>query len=450
MKLGIALLVLSCTGLTAANEVNFSRDVAPILYKRCVSCHHANDIAPMSLVTYEDARPWARAIREAVLTGQMPPWHADPHYGQFSNDRRLTQTEIETIKAWVDGGTRQGDPKDVPPAPQFPDGWKIGNPDVVIPIPKSYVVKANSPDAYLYFTVPTNFKEDTWVTAVELRPENRRVVHHAHVFLQEPPKPKAANDAKVDKEEKDNFTIEDGQVHHINPVMPVLDDGCSSVDGGNWPGRHPSESHTMLGSYLPGKDPDIFPEGYARLIPAGSSLGFQIHYNSRSIKADETDRTSVALVFAKEPPRQRLRRVDISNYLFRIPAGDPNHEVTACYVFPKDAELMSYTAHMHLRGKDMKFEAVHTDGRRETLFSVPKYDFNWQTEYQLNQPVAIEKGTKIIITAHFDNSPNNKYNPDPSKTIRWGEPSTEEMMDGWFEYILPATAAGKPAQAERQ
>ena len=450
MKWQIALLVVPCTALMAANDVTFSQDVAPILYHRCVTCHHTNDIAPMPLLTYEDARPWAKAIREAVLSRQMPPWHADPHYGQFSNDRRLTETEIETIKAWVDGGAKPGDLTDLPPAPQFTDGWRIGKPDAVIPIPKTYVVKANSVDAYLYFTVPTNFKEDTWVTAVELKPENRRVVHHAHVFLQEPPKPKAAGEADGEESKKDNFTIEDGQVHHINPAMPVLDDGCSSADGGNWPGKHPNENQTMLGSYLPGKDPDIFPEGYARLIPAGSSLGFQIHYNSHSIKADETDRTSVGLVFAKEPPKQRLRRVDISNYLFRIPAADPDHEVTACYVFPKDAELMSYTAHMHLRGKDMKFEAVHPDGRRETLFSVPKYDFNWQTEYLLQQHVIIEKGTKIIITAHFDNSPNNKYNPDPSKAIRWGEPSTEEMMDGWFEFILPTPAGQTVAKAGQQ
>jgi hypothetical protein len=255
------------------------------------------------------------------------------------------------------------------------------------------------------------------------------------VFLHQPPKPKAAD--QPEPSEHDDFTVEDGQVHHINPSLPVVDDGCSSPDGGNWPGGHASEDGAMLGSYLPGKDPDVFPEGYARLIPAGSSLTFQIHYNAHSIKSDETDRTSVGLLIAKTPPKQRLRRLDVHNFLFRIPPGDPNHQVTACYVFPNDVELMTYTAHMHLRGKDMKFEAVHRDGRRETLFSVPNYDFNWQTEYQLAQPVAVEKGTKIVITAHFDNSPNNKYNPDPSKAVRWGEPSTEEMMDGWFEYILP-------------
>jgi hypothetical protein len=443
VKSGIAFLVLSCASLVAAGEVTFTHDVAPVLYKRCAACHHANDIAPMSLLTYEDARPWAKAIREAVLSRQMPPWQADPHFGDFANDRRLTDVEIATIKAWVDGGAPQGDPKDLPPVPHFAGGWRIGQPDLVIPIPADHVVKVNAPDAYLYFTVPTNFKEDTWVTAVELKPGNRRVVHHAHVFLHEPPKPKAANEPEP---AHDDFTVEDGQVHHINPSMPVVDDGCSSPDGGNWPGGHSSEDGAMLGSYLPGKDPDVFPEGYARLIPAGSSLTFQIHYNAQAIKSDETDRTSVGFLIAKTPPKQRLRRLDVHNFLFRIPPGDPNHQVTACYVFPKDVELMTYTAHMHLRGKDMKFDAIHPDGRRETLFSVPKYDFNWQTEYQLAKPVTIEKGTKIVISAHFDNSPNNKYNPDPSKAIRWGEPSTEEMMDGWFEYILPVAAM----QAQRQ
>ena len=198
----------------------------------------------------------------------------------------------------------------------------------------------------------------------------------------------------------------------------------------------PSENN-ILGSYLPGKEPDIFPEGYARKIPKGAILEFQIHYNAGSITKEEMDRTSVGLIFAKEPPKQALRRIDISNYLFQIPAGDPAHKVTACYTFRRDVQLMSYTAHMHLRGKDMKFEAIYPDGKRETLISIPNYDFNWQTEYKLAQPVAIQNGTKIIITAHFDNSPNNRYNPDPAKVIRWGEPSTEEMMDGWIEFILP-------------
>jgi len=426
-----AIVFLGSAAIAA--EVTFSRDVAPIVYTRCVGCHHSGDVAPMPLITYKDTRPWAAAIRAAVITRKMPPWQADPHYGSFANDRRLSDAEIAVLRSWVDEGAKEGDLKDLPAAPEFPDGWRAGKPDVVIPIPEDHKVAVNSPDEYVYLTVPTNFKEDVWVSSVELRPGNRKVVHHAHVYLKAPPKPPPAKG----EGEGPKFTIQDGAVQHINPEMPVVDDGCSQPDGGYWPGRKPGESTTMLGSYLPGKEPDIFPEGYARKIPAGAVLEFQVHYHAA--KTDEVDRTSVGLVFAKEPPRQPLRRIDISNFLFRIPPSSPDHQVTACYTFPKDVEFMSYTAHMHLRGKDMKFEAVHPDGRRETLFSVPQYDFNWQNEYKLKDPVSIESGTRIIITAHFDNSANNAANPDPSKAIRWGEPSYEEMMDGWIEYVLPET-----------
>lgn len=439
-------VLISLAGLSAsAPEVTFSKDIAPILYQRCAACHHAGDIAPMSFLTYKETRPWARAIREAVRLRKMPPWHADPHFGEFENDKRLTETEIAAITAWVDQGAAQGNPKDLPPQPRFPEGWKIGKPDAVFPIPADFSVKANAPDQYVYFKVPTNFKEDVWVQAVELRPGNRKVVHHAHVFISPPApeKPKVENKSV----KKENFTIKDGAVSHINPAMPVVDDGCSSPDGGYWPGRKPNENGGMLGSFLPGKEPDVFQAGYARKIPAGSVIGFQVHYHA--INQDELDRTSVGLLFAKEPPKQALRRIDISNFLFQIPAGDPNHRVTACYTLPKDVEMMSYTAHMHLRGKDMMFEAVRPNGVRETLLSVPKYDFNWQTEYKLKHPVALEKGTQIVITAHFDNSTNNPNNPDPTKTIRWGEPSYEEMMDGWFEYILPETRPERSAVSDR-
>ena len=412
--------------------VTFTHDVAPLLYQHCTRCHHPNDVAPMSLLTYKEARPWAAALKEAVVTRKMPPWQADPRYGHFSNDPRLSDAEIETITQWVAEGAPEGDPKDLPAAPTYPDGWKIGKPDAIIPIPADYVVKPGMADQYVYLRVKTNFPEDVWVSAVELRPGNRTIVHHAHVYLYSPPKTDAAS---AKKDDKPNPMIKRDGTNHINPLMPVVDDGCSQAHGGNVFGD-PQENN-ILGSYLPGKAPDVFQDGYARKIPKGATLEFQIHYNAATIKSPETDRTSVGIVFAKEPPKQQLRRVDVSNHLFMIPAGDADHKVTACYVFPEDVELMSYTAHMHLRGKDMMFEAIHPDGRDEILASVPNYDFNWQTEYQLVKPVAIEAGTKIKITAHFDNSANNRYNPDPTKTIRWGEPSTEEMMDGWFEFILP-------------
>ena len=437
---GVCVLICALPLAAAAAEVTFSSEVAPILYSKCVGCHHQGDIAPMSLVSYKETRPWARSIREAVRQKRMPPWHADPHYGEFSNDTRLSAPEIATLTAWVDQGAVEGDPAKLPAAPVFQEGWHAGKPDAVFAIPEPHKVTANAKDEYIYFRVPTSFTEDVWVRAVELRPGNRRVVHHAHVYLSRAKTPKKQN------VKQNNFTIQDGAVQHINPAMPVLDDGCASPDGGYWPGGKPGESTTMLGSYLPGKEPDVFPEGYARKIPAGAVLEFQIHYNAR--KTDEVDRTSVGLFFSKEPPKQVLRRLDIQNFLFEIPPGAPNHKVTACYTLPKDVEMMAYTAHMHLRGKDMKFEAIRPNGERTTLLSVPRYDFNWQTVYKLKKPDLLEKGTVIYITAHFDNSANNPINPDPSKAIRYGEPSYEEMMGGWFEYIdAPPGRPGETASA---
>lgn len=446
------LLRLTCACLVAGSfcfgaDVTYTHDVAPILFEHCTKCHHPDDVAPMSLLSYRETRPWAKSIRAAVIQRKMPPWHADPHYGDFSNDARLTDAQIETIKTWVDAGAPEGDRKDMPAAPRYAEGWRLGPPDAIVQIPEDYVVKAGAEDQYVFMNVPTHFDHDVWVQALELRPGNRRVVHHAHVYLHEPAKGElGVIIRKPSEDDKDpnngpGFTFRQAGLEHARPNAPVADDGCAGPNGGLWPGEKEDEMSSMLSSFLPGKDPDRFPDGYARKIPAGSTIQFQIHYHALP-NEDQTDRTSVGIYFSKEPPRQALRRIDIHNQMFRIPAGDPNHRVTACYTFPKAVELMSYTAHMHLRGKDMRFDAVHPDGRRETLFSVPRYDFNWQTEYKLRKPVYLEKGTRMEITAHFDNSANNPANPDPTKVIRWGEPSYEEMMDGWFEFILPEKDAG--------
>lgn len=349
----LALIPLLAAAMPAA-EVTFTKDVAPVLYSRCAGCHRPGDVAPMSLITYKEVRPWARAIRESVKLRKMPPWHADPHYGEFANDRRLSDAEIKLISAWVEGGAKEGDSKDLPAAPSYPDGWKIGKPDLVFSIPQDFVVKPGSDDEYIYFRVPSNLKEDVWVQSVELRPGNRKIVHHSHVYLKLPPTPGQASKPSSSAQ----LTYTDGKVRYLKPDAPVIDDGCAEPNGGYWPGRKPGDSGTMLGSYLPGKDPDVFPAGFARKIPAGAMLEFQVHYNSKFIKDSESDRSTVGFILAKQPPKQRLGRVDISNFHFSIPAGASNHQVTACYEFPQDVQLMSYTAHMHLRGKAMKFEST--------------------------------------------------------------------------------------------
>ncbi len=434
--LASSLAVCGATNTAKSPEPTFSHDVAPILYQHCVKCHHPNDIAPMSLLTYSEVRPWAAAIREAVISGKMPPWKADPRYGHWSNDPRLSESEINTIKAWVEGAKLEGDPKDMPPRPEFPDGWKIGKPDVVIAIPE-HRLDATGPDEYTYVNVPTNFKEDRWIIAAELRPGNRKIVHHAHVFVAdqaESTDAKAKPASNPATEYARWIRIRQGSLEWVRPDAPVIDNGCSVDDNGLFPGSKSSDLGSLISSYLPGRGPDVYPVGTARKIPAGATLNFQIHY-SRTTGKVETDRTSVGLIFAKEPPRQISRRIDLSNQMFMIPAGDPDHAVSECHTFTKNVLITSLTPHMHLRGKSMRIVADLPDGQKQTLLFVPAYDFNWQFTYRAKDPIYLPAGTRIEVLARFDNSANKAGNPDPTKVVRWGSASEKEMMDGWIEYL---------------
>jgi mono/diheme cytochrome c family protein len=429
------------TSTAKAAEPTFSHDVAPILYQHCVQCHHPNDIAPMSLLTYAEVRPWAAAIREAVVSGQMPPWKADSAYGHWSNDPRLSQSEINTIRAWAAGAKLEGDPKEMPARPEFPDGWKIGKPDAVIAIPE-HRLDATGPDEYTYVNVPTNFKEDRWIVAAELRPGNRKVVHHAHVFvadLAESTGVKAKPAGNPASDYARWIRIRQGSLEWVRPEAPVIDNGCAVDDNGLFPGSKSSDLGSLISSYLPGRAPDVYPAGTARKIPAGATLNFQIHY-SRTTGKVETDRTSVGLIFAKEPPRQISRRIDLSNQMFLIPAGDSNHAVSECHTFNKNVLITSLTPHMHLRGKSMRIVVDLPDGRKQTLLFVPAYDFNWQFTYRAKDPIYLPAGTRIEVLATFDNSANKAGNPDPTKAIRWGSASETEMMDGWIEYLDAGSA----------
>ena len=446
-------ICLAATPPAPNTNVTFTHDVAPILYKHCVGCHHPNDIAPMSLLTYKDARPWAASIRQAVLSGKMPPWKADPHFGKWSNDPRLSDTEVAALKAWIDGGKLEGDPRDMPPLPDFPDGWKIGKPDAIITIPEQ-TIEGSGPDEYVYLNVPTNFKEDRWIVASELRPGNRRIVHHAHVFVVDPPDPNKTTGPKAtsldpQKEYANWLKIKQGTIEWVRPEAPVIDNGCSVDDNGTFPGSHTSDLGSLISSYLPGREADVYPEGTARKIPAGATINFQIHYSHTTGKK-EVDATSVGLIFAKEPPRQVSRRIDLSNHMFMIPAGDSEHSVTECHTFNKDILVTSLTPHMHLRGKSMRIVADLPTGERKTLLYVPAYSFNWQITYRTEEPIFLPKGTRVEILATFDNSANNPLNPDATKPVRWGSASETEMMDGWIEYLdAPAHLAISKRSQER-
>ena len=449
---GMIAATVNLSGSTSANsgskrEVSFNKDVAPIFYKNCAECHRANDIAPMALMTYKDSRPWARSIKERVVTRAMPPWSPDPKYGEFSNDHRLAQKDIETIVAWVDQGAKEGDAKDLMPVPEFTstDGWRLGKPDAVFDIGKDFTVKPGMPDTIENFIVPTNFTEDKWVTKAEILPGNRKVVHHVIAFIQTPEMIEQfkKGEGRARAVLQSDVFYRDGSLLKVKADAPVANDGCGAPHGGSaFPRPSASEGGDAFGlflaGYAPGKGIDIFPAGTAKRVPKGSMLVFQMHYSSYGGKFEgaQGDRTRLGLHFATKAPERSLNTVGIQNHYFKLPPGEGNQEVTACYTFDATVHLTSYMPHMHLRGKDMKYDVIYPDGRRETLLWVPKFSFNWQTMYYLKKPVTLPKGTKMIVTAHFDNSDKNKYNPDATKAIRWGDPTYEEMMIGWMEYYV--------------
>ncbi|MBI3679940.1 MAG: thiol-disulfide isomerase, partial [Acidobacteria bacterium] len=412
----------------------FTKDVAPIFYKHCVQCHRPKNIAPMSLLDYKSARPWAKSIREAVASRKMPPWFADPSHGRFSNDPRLTPAEIQAITTWVDAGAPEGNPKDMLAAPAFQEGWRLGKPDIVIDIGEDHEVTPGE-DAYEHFVVPSNLTAGAWVRAAEILPGNREVVHHVHVLLVQDDLKAMEVASTKNMPALSKYLLREGKLSRIRMDAPVVNDGCAA-DAPDLPFLTGFQEGA-LASFLPGRPPDVFPEGTAKWVPPGSRIEFVIHYARISGKPQK-DRTSVGLFLTPRPPRQVLRRMDLRNFFLRIPAGEANHEVRRCYTFEQDKLLLSFTPHMHYRGKDMTYEVIRPNGKREILLSVPRYDFNWQLVYRFKHPVLIEKGSRMIVTAHYDNSPNNRANPDPNQVIRWGDKSEEEMMTSWIEYLEAA------------
>jgi hypothetical protein len=371
--------------------VTYGKHVTHIIQKHCQECHRPDQIGPMARLTYKDAAAWAESIKEVVLAGRMPPWHADPHVGTFANDRTLPKEDRDTLLAWIDQGCPEGDRRDLPPPREFPNTWRIGMPDLVLTMKDEFKVPAKAllgGVPYVYSIVARDFPEERWVQAAQARPGNRAVVHHIIAYVRPP-----------DKRGRDRF------------------DGIG--DG-------------FLVAFAPGDLPATFPAGMAKRIPKGSTIFFQIHYTPNG--TEQSDRSSVGLVFAKEPPAHEVHTSSVAQSRFVIPPGAANHRVDSTKTFAKDAVILSMNPHMHLRGKSFEYRVVFPDGRKETLLSVPKYDFNWQTNYCLAKPLAVPAGTKIECTAHFDNSADNPNNPDPTKAVRWGDQTWEEMMIGFVDY----------------
>ena len=466
LLMGIA--ATSDTAPPPPGKTTFYKDVLPIFQANCQSCHRPGEIAPMSLMTYEDSRPWAVAIKMAVLTKKMPPWFADPQYGHFSNQRMLTSQQTRTLVSWVDGGAQPGDPKDAPAPVHFTDGWNIGTPDRVIEMPLSFNVPAEGTIDYQYIVIPGGFKEDTWVRAAEVRPGNRAVVHHVLAFIRSP-ESKWMRDAKPneffvpkktqdDSDDKNSANKNSDNPEKANAESNSADNQAAdkkSADnkavenkkdskneessGGPRRGeRRRGDIGDLLVGYAPGLQPlDL--DGEARLIKAGSDIVLQLHYTANGTPG--TDRSKIGLIYSKEPPRLRNLSLAAGNAGFKIPPNDPNYEVKSQVRLEKTVTLSDLTPHMHFLGKDFLYQVIYPDGRTETLLSVPKYDFNWQLGYRLAKPIVLPKGTRIECTAHFDNSINNPYNPDPSKTVKWGDQTWEEMMIGFFSVSVDPTVS---------
>jgi hypothetical protein len=419
----IVLLPLAAFAGGKSKDITFHRDVLPLLQKNCQECHRAGEAAPMPLMSYQDARPWAKAIKQAVLSRKMPPWYADPAHGKFSNDRSLRTDEIETIAAWVDGGAKEGNPKDAPKPVQYAQGWTIGMPDAVVEMPVEYRVPASGTVDYTWFVAPSGFTEDKWVEQVEVRPGARAQVHHIVLFVRAP-------GAKFMTAVKPGVPFINQKDDKEPEHKPDTGQGSLFALGG---------SAEMVGVYVPGGVAYRTKPGQARLIKAGSDILFQMHYTANGEEA--VDRSRVGFVFAKEPPKERVVNTFIMNGNLHIPPGADNHKVEARVTVHEDTRIASLFPHMHLRGKAFEYRAVYPTGETQTLLSVPKYDFNWQLTYYLNREVTIPKGTQLIATAWYDNSVNNPHNPDPKADVYWGDQSWEEMLAGFVDFVIPTNMA---------
>jgi len=380
----------------AAAAVTWHGRVSRIVQANCQDCHRKDGIAPFPLETIADAAAHAGMIKKAVTKGIMPPWFAAPQEGvshsPFSNDRSLTAADRADLLAWLEGGRPAGNPAEAPLPRQWPDAeWAIGKPDAIYEIPRSVDVKATGKMGYVNLQVETGLTEDRWVQAIEVLPTARAQVHHVLIFTMVPDK-----------------------------------DGRRRVRDGN----------NFFAAYVPGSNILQYPAGYAKRLPKGAVLHFQLHYTPTGTAT--TDRTRLGVVFAKQPPRYEVQVAAAGNHQIRIPPGAENHQEKGILPVLFNAQIIAFMPHMHVRGKSFRYELVGLDNSRRTLLDVPRYDFNWQLLYRLAEPLMAPLGSRIEATAVFDNSPNNPANPDPTKTVRWGEQTDNEMLLGYIEYVNPA------------
>lgn len=399
----LALAGLASVAAMAADTVTFTKDVLPILEKNCQSCHRPGEVTPMSLLTYSDARPWAKAIKAAVIGRKMPPWFADPDVGHFKNARLLSETEIQTLAAWADNGAPEGDAKDAPAPLTFEDGWNI-KPDVIVEMPKKFQLPATGTINYKFVLVKTNFPEDMWISAAEMRPGNPEVVHHGKVWVRPP------GSTWMEK-------AIPGEAYENETQRAII--GRNAMEEGN----------DILGKFNPGLGAQHFDvDGAAKFLPKGSDLVFELHYTTNGKPAE--DASKVGLVIAKHPPQRRyFFNAGPTALNLAIPPREPNAEVVSEITVAEDSVKLVYAQpHMHLRGKDFEMRVIYPTGESETVLK-GDWNFEWQVGYEFAKPIVMPKGTRLVAISHFDNSANNRFNPDPEKLVVWGPQNWDEMSN---------------------
>jgi mono/diheme cytochrome c family protein len=392
----LSLLAAAATA-TGAETVTYSKQIAPILWKHCAGCHRPGEVGPFSLLSCKDAARRAEFLKEITAERRMPPWKAEPGFGRFHDARRLGDEEIALIARWADAGAPEGDPRDLPPAPKFPEGWQLGTPDLVLKMPEPFEVPAGGPDVFRCFVIPTGLDEDRTVAAVEFRPGNRKVVHHALFFLDSTGQARAKDAA----DPKPGYASFGG--------IGILPTGT-------------------LGGWAPGAMPRPLPDGIGRQLKKGSDLVLQVHYHPGG--KPESDCSSLGIYFTRTPPSRTkvLAGLGLVTFDIRIPPGERRYKREVSLTLPADVHAIGITPHMHWIGKEMKVAATLPDGRVEPLIWIKDWDFNWQGQYVFAEAVPLPKGARIDLVAYYDNSSDNPHNPsDPPKLVRFGEQTTDEM-----------------------
>lgn len=397
--------VLALAAALSSTPPTFHEDVQPILQAKCATCHRPGEVAPFSLLTYEDAAKRARQIGRVTGSRFMPPWKPVAGWGEFRDVRRLSDAELQVLQAWNEAGAPRGDPAKAPPPPQFPSGWQLGTPDLVVKMAEPFQVYASGPDIVRAFVIPSQLSEDRDVVGVEFRPGNRKVTHHALMYV----------DTSGEARKRDE-----------------ADPGPGYKSGGG-PGFRPAGS---LGGWVPGSTPRFLPEGVSAKVPRGADLVLQVHYHPDG--KGEVDQSEIGLFFARSPQPKRLMALPMVSPKLQIPPGDAHYVTSANFTTPVDLELIGAAPHMHFLGKTMKLWATRPDGSEEKLIAIDDWDFNWQGSYLYQRPVRLPKGTVLHLEAVYDNSADNPNQPsDPPRPVTWGEQTTDEMCLAFLSFATP-------------